>query len=77
MKRTYETPIIEKIEFDYTETVAACSPSEYEGAHIHQTYGQWVYRDANVGYQVCESSITPEATCGFNGKHTANVGHFC
>ncbi len=86
MKKTYENPVAEKIEFDYAETVAACSPwggnqggNSTVTGHIHPTYGQSVYRDSNSGYN-CESSLTPDQTCGFesSGKvHTSNVGYIC
>ena len=82
MKKTYETPAVEKIEFDYSETVAACSYSwtgNPKQSNIHPTYGQSVYRDSNPNY-ACDSSLTPDETCGFESSgrvHTSNVGYFC
>ena len=87
MKKNYETPVVEKIEFDYSETVTACS--NYGGGNenggvgiltfIHPEYGQSCYRDSNPGYN-CMSSLTPDEGCGFESsgkKHTSNVGYFC
>ncbi len=85
MKKSYTTPVVEKIEFDYLDTVTASGDGggcgngggqNSSGSFIHPTYGQEVYRDSNPGYK-CDSSITPEAACGFNGVHTSNVGMIC
>ncbi len=71
MKKAYQTPVVERIEFDYQESVAAC----YSGGK-HPVYGQSVYRDDNSGYK-CDSSLTPDSACGYNGVHTSNVGYIC
>lgn len=87
MKKSYTTPVVEKIEFDYLETVSASSGTidgggchgggqSNSGGFIHPQYGQSVYRDSNSGYN-CGSSLTPDQACGFNGNHTSNVGYIC
>ncbi len=86
MKKSYTTPVVEKIEFDYLETVTAsngdgggCGMGGGQSSsigHIHPTYGQSVYRDSNSGYN-CDSSLTPDQGCGNNGVHTSNVGYVC
>ena len=64
MKKTYQNPVAERIEFDYTETVTA------------STYHQDTWRDSNPWYE-CHSSLTPDSSCGYNGVHTSNVGYVC
>lgn len=93
MKKNYETPVVEKIEFDYVESVKANSNSPWGGCNnggngstfdpfassVHPTYGQTVYMQGHPG-DPCMSSLTPDQGCGFeqgNQKHTNNVGHFC
>ena len=66
MKKDYKAPVVEKIEFDYTETVSA---SNCGGA-------QETYRDSNPWYD-CHSSLKPDQACGYNGVHTSNVGYIC
>ena len=50
MKKTYQNPIAERIEFDYTDTVTASS------------YHQDTWRDSNEWYE-CHSSLTPDSEC--------------
>lgn len=64
MKKAYKTPVVERIEFDYSESVTA------------SCYYQETWRDSNEGYD-CHSSLTPDSGCGFNGVHTSNVGYIC
>ncbi len=84
MKKVYKTPTVERIEFDYQETVAASrwpwccygqssSNSGTRGTTIHPTYGQQVTMGSNPTY-TCMSSL---AGSGFNGVHTSNVGYIC
>lgn len=78
MKKTYQAPVVEKIEFDYAETVTACtsfSGMTY-GDAVQPLPGQEVYRDNNANYN-CGSSLKPDTNCGFNGVHTSNVGYIC
>ena len=63
MKKQYETPMVEKIEFDYSDAVTA-------------SYYQDSYRDSNPWYD-CHSSLKPDSACGYNGVHTSNVGYVC
>ena len=65
MKKTYQNPVAERIEFDYTDTITASG-----------TYHQDTYRDSNENYD-CHSSLTPDQACGYNGVHTSNVGYIC
>lgn len=58
MKKEYESPKVVKVEFDYTESVAACGPSgPYYGqgstggagsSGLHQENGVWYYNDQKV-----------------------------
>lgn len=80
MKKTYEAPVVEKIEFDYAETVTACTSFGGGGAAYDDEKqplpGQEVYRDSNNWYR-CGSSLKPDSGCGYNGVHTSNVGYIC
>ncbi len=64
MKKTYEAPLFEKIEFDYSDTVTASFDT---------------YMVSNEWYD-CHSSLKPDSTCGYNqsgGVHTDNATHDC
>lgn len=66
MKKTYEAPLVEKIEFDYSSTVTAST--------VKQTY-----RDSNENYD-CHSSLMPDNPCGYElsgGVHTSNADYDC
>ena len=64
MKKAYKAPLVERIEFDYSDTVTA------------STFHQETWRDSNEWYE-CHSSLTPDSACGYNGVHTSNVGYVC
>lgn len=63
MKKAYETPVVEKIEFDYEETVTASNNSG-------------TYKESNPWYD-CHSSLLPDEGCGYNGVHTSNATYVC
>ena len=66
MKKTYGTPLVEKIEFDFSDTVTASSAKE-------------TYRDSNPWYD-CHSSLKPDDPCGFalsGGVLTSNAYYDC
>ncbi len=70
MKKAYETPIVEKIEFEYTNTVTASNKS----APVKQTYSV-----SNEWY-TCNSSLVADNPCGLElsgGKHTSNAYYDC
>lgn len=49
MKKAYETPIVEKLEFDYTNTVVASGPMNLFGTVDEQ----WCHRaDADISKEV-------------------------
>ena len=57
MKKEYESPKVVKVEFDYTESVAACGPSGASngqgstggtGLGLHQENGVWFFNDQKV-----------------------------
>ncbi len=65
MKKYYTAPVVEKIEFDYSETVTAS--------------GKQTYRDSNENYE-CHSSLMPDNPCGYelSGRvHTSNANYDC
>lgn len=67
MKKAYETPLVEKIEFDYSDSVTASRGAK-------QTY-----KDSNDWYD-CHSSLMPDNPCGFElsgGVHTSNADYDC
>lgn len=67
MKKNYETPLVEKIEFDYSESVTASGGAKK------------TYRDSNENYD-CHSSLMPDNPCGFElsgGVHTSNADYDC
>ena len=66
MKKTYETPLVEKIEFDYSDTVTASGTKQ-------------TYKESNPWYD-CHSSLMPDEACGFElsgGVHTSNATYDC
>ena len=68
MKKTYQTPVVEKIEFDYSDTVTA------SGAKQKQTYS-----GSNEWY-VCNSSLVADNPCGLElsgGKQISNAYYDC
>ena len=68
MKKTYGTPLVEKIEFDFSDTVTASNTMVKE-----------TYRDSNAWYD-CHSSLKPDEACGFalsGGIHTSNATYDC
>ena len=63
MKKKYETPQVEKIEFDYSETIVASEGQAYqrythdgEGCNEHAT-GEW-YVGLVAGQQGCKLKTT-------------------
>ena len=80
MKKNYETPVVEKIEFDYVETVKAWSCPPCGGCNnggngssdtfdpfatsVHAVYGQTVYMQGHPG-EPCQSSLAPDQGCGY------------
>ena len=66
MKKTYGTPLVEKIEFDFSDTVTASNAKQ-------------TYRDSNPWYD-CHSSLKPDDPCGFalsGGVQTSNAYYDC
>ena len=67
MKKTYQTPVVEKIEFDYSDTVTASGGKK-------QTYSV-----SNEWY-VCDSSLVADSPCGLSlsgGKQISNAYYDC
>ncbi len=67
MKKTYETPLVEKIEFDYSDSVTASHG-------VKQTY-----KESNPWHD-CHSSLMPDNPCGFElsgGVNTSNADYDC
>ena len=66
MKKTYGTPLVEKIEFDFSDTVTASNAKE-------------TYRDSSPRHD-CHSSLKPDEACGIElsgGVHTSNAYYDC
>ena len=66
MKKTYQKPVVEMIEFDYAETVTA-------------SIGKKTYKEDNPWYE-CHSSIVPDNACGYEysgGVQTSNADYDC
>lgn len=65
MKKSYEAPVVEKIEFDFSDHIVAS--------------GKQTYRDSNANYD-CHSSLMPDNPCGYKisgGVHTSNATYDC
>ena len=70
MKKAYETPIVEKIEFEYTDTVTASNTA---------TRAKQTYSVSNEWY-TCNSSLVADNPCGFElsgGKQISNAYYDC
>ncbi len=70
MKKTYESPVVEMIEFDYEETVVASG---------HGAGGKQTYMVSNENYD-CHSSLMPDYQCGLDlsgGKQVSNATYDC
>lgn len=68
MKKAYETPLVERIEFEYTNTVSA------SGVRQKQTYSV-----SNEWY-TCNSSLVQDTPCGLElsgGKQVSNAYYDC
>ena len=69
MKKVYKKPAAEKVVFDYSENVTACSPlppATWEKTMV-----------SNENY-TCDSSYKDaNGICGFNGLHTSNPNYEC
>ncbi len=68
MKKTYETPMVEKIEFEYTNSVTASFTGK------KQTYSV-----SNEWY-TCDSSLVADNPCGLElsgGKQISNAYYDC
>lgn len=66
MKKNYETPTVEKIEFDYSDAVVASN-------------GKRTYMQSNEWYE-CHSSIVPDNCCGYHvsgGAQVSNADYNC
>lgn len=67
MKKTYGTPIVEKIEFDYSDNVTASRGKRR------------TYSVSNEWY-TCDSSLVADTPCGLElsgGKQVSNATYDC
>ncbi len=61
MKKTYKTPFAEKIEFDYSESVEACSPNCKDPTHYWHCFNNQNV-DPNPPTQAPAQTQAPQQT---------------
>ncbi len=87
MKKAYETPVVEKISFDYTEVVTAsnntwgggCGTGGNGNSGAAPSGTKQTYSQSNEWY-TCNSSLVADEPCGIalsGGKHTSNAYYDC
>lgn len=85
MKKAYETPVVEKISFDYSETVTASSFAWGGGCNNGSapsnpsTGTKQTYSVSNEWY-TCNSSLVADTPCGLElsgGKQVSNAYYDC
>ena len=66
MKKDYQTPAAEKVEFDYSENVTASN------------YGTWEKWMVSNPWYTCDSSYKEaNGVCGYNGHNISNPNYVC
>ena len=81
MKKTYENPVAERIEFDYAETVTACSwPGQGSTNNGGGNGGAKQTYSVSNDWYTCNSSLMPDNPCGYSlsgGKQVSNAYYDC
>lgn len=85
MKKAYETPVVEKISFDYTDAVTAsgfgggCGNGGNGNTGANPSGTKQTYSVSNEWYD-CNSSLVADTPCGLQlsgGKQVSNAYYDC